>query len=106
MIRAAFAELHDEFASVLPGRIEVVAAAIRTADAARGDEALRDEARSAAHRLRGSAGSYGFPAISATAGRIEEALVALAAGSAEDPVADWATITAALRELESAANEG
>ena len=106
MIRAALAELRDDFASRLPDRIEAVSKAIRAADGDRQDGELRDEARGAAHRLRGSAGSYGFPAVSVAAGRIEDALVALAAGSAEDPVAAWATITEARAELERAANEG
>lgn len=105
-IRAAFEELHREFSSKLPARIETLAAAIRAADAARDDLALREEARGFAHKLRGSAGSYGFPAISAMAERIEEAFIVLKASPAVDPEAPWATIAAALAELESAAREG
>ena len=106
MIRAAFEELHQEFASRLPARIEALAAAIHAAAAARDDEAARDQARGLAHRLRGSAGSYGFPAISATAERIEEAFIDLKAIPAADPRSSWATILAALVELEHAATEG
>lgn len=34
-----------------------------------------EEARRAAHKLRGSAGTYGFAEVSAAAGAIEEALI-------------------------------
>jgi HPt (histidine-containing phosphotransfer) domain-containing protein len=106
LIRAAFAELHVEFASKLPERVRVVAAAIRAAEASRDDAELRAQARGAAHRLRGSAGSYGFPEISATSARIEEALIALATTPSGEVAAAWSTIVAALDELERAAIEG
>jgi HPt (histidine-containing phosphotransfer) domain-containing protein len=106
LIRAAFAELRDELASKLPDRIEAVSRAIRAADGDRGDGALRDEARGAAHRLRGSAGSYGFPEISAAAGRIEEALVDLKENVAPDPASSWRMILDALSELERSVTGG
>lgn len=106
LIRAAFAELHVEFASKVPARVGVVAATIRAAEASRDDAELRAEACGAAHRLRGSAGSYGFPEISATSARLEDALIALATMPSSEMAAAWTAIVAALRELERAAIEG
>ncbi len=105
LIRAAFAELHQEFSQKLPARLESAATAIRAALAAREDLALREEARGSAHKLRGSTGTYGFPAISETAGRIEDAFVELNGSPSTDPGAPWARIVAALAELEGAARE-
>jgi HPt (histidine-containing phosphotransfer) domain-containing protein len=105
MIQAAFAELRVEFAGKLPDRIEAVSRAIRAAGAAREDGELRDAARSVAHKLRGSAGSYGFPEISAAAGRIEEAFVDLRGEVAADPAASWRVILEALAELERTGSE-
>lgn len=106
LVRAAFDELHQEFAAKLPDRIGAVVAAASAASASREDPALREEALRVAHKLRGAAGSYGFPAISATAARIEEALVDLSASDAADPVTTWATITDATAELERALRAG
>ncbi len=66
-----------------------------------------EEARRAAHKLRGSAGTYGFVALGAVAGEVEEALIA--AGLQPDPAAaarigDMAR--AARAEAERIAREG
>lgn len=63
-----------DFASRLPARVAELEGL-----AARG---AWDEARRAAHRLRGSSATYGFPALGGVAAAIEEAL--LAAGGAPD----------------------
>lgn len=106
LVRAAFDELHQEFAAKLPSRVGALVAAALAASASRDDPALREEARSVAHKLRGAAGSYGFPAISATAARIEEAFVHLSATAGADPATTWATILDATAELERGLREG
>ncbi|MEP7120542.1 MAG: Hpt domain-containing protein [Byssovorax sp.] len=104
LIREAFVELRQEFAIALPDRVVALATAVRAAATSRDDSALHDEARSGAHKLRGAAGSYGFPAISAAAGRIEEALVEVGAGDGADPAAAWATILEATAAIERASS--
>jgi HPt (histidine-containing phosphotransfer) domain-containing protein len=103
LIRAAFAELHDGFALKLPARIAGLAEAVRAAEASPDDAALREVAGRSAHALRGAAGSYGFPEISASAATIEDALAELRARLAPDPASSWAVIVESLAELERAA---
>ena len=74
--RAALAELAAEYAAELPGLIDELA---RLVEAAAADPAAVPRARAAAHRLRGTAGSYGFAAVGEAAGSIEDALEAGAA---------------------------
>ena len=76
-IPAVLAEARAQFAASLPAK----AAAIQE-HLARG---AWQEARRAAHKLRGSAGTYGFAALSAAASEMEEALIA--AGSQPDAAA-------------------
>ncbi len=71
--RAALAELAVEYAAELPGLIDELA---RLVEAASADPAAVPRARAAAHRLRGTAGSYGFVAIGEAAGSVEDALEA------------------------------
>jgi HPt (histidine-containing phosphotransfer) domain-containing protein len=73
-VERALAELRAEYATTLAARIETVRTAATTALATRDAEALELATREA-HRLRGSAGSYGFPEISEAAGAVEEAFV-------------------------------
>jgi HPt (histidine-containing phosphotransfer) domain-containing protein len=66
-IDALLEGVRRQFADSLPDKAANIGALL-----ARG---AWDEARRAAHRLRGSAGTYGFTAIGATAGAIEELLL-------------------------------
>jgi two-component system OmpR family response regulator len=70
---AGLAAQRAAYVAKLPGRVEVLAAALDRARADRGIEILED-ARTLAHKLRGSAGSHGMDRLSEAAGRIEEAL--------------------------------
>ena len=63
--------LHKEFSQRLPDKLAELAEATRAATL---DRSCVNTARMLAHRLRGSAGSYGHPAVGATAGIIEELL--------------------------------
>jgi diguanylate cyclase (GGDEF)-like protein len=66
--------LIERYARRLPLRLEELAdklAALRTQPR---DPELREHARAAAHTLRGTAGSFGFPRVSEQIGRIDDAL--------------------------------
>lgn len=102
LIVAAFAELHQELSLKLPARVARLAEAVRAAEASRDDVALLEAACRSAHGLRGAAGSYGFPEISASAGTIEDAIAELRANVAADPAPRWAVIFASLTDLERA----
>jgi HPt (histidine-containing phosphotransfer) domain-containing protein len=67
-IEAALAAVRGQFAAALPEKAASIGASL-----ARG---AWDDARRAAHRLRGSAGTYGFAPLGATAAAIEELLLA------------------------------
>jgi HPt (histidine-containing phosphotransfer) domain-containing protein len=74
-IEAALAAVRAQFASALPEKAANVGTLL-----ARG---AWDEARRAAHRLRGSAGTYGFAPLGAVAAAIEDLLLAEPAGPRE-----------------------
>jgi hypothetical protein len=78
---------------MLPGRVRRIARAVRASRRAPGDADLRERARLLAHKLRGTAGSYGHPAVGTAAGRVEEALGRGA----------WDEIEAALSDAEALA---
>jgi HPt (histidine-containing phosphotransfer) domain-containing protein len=65
-IDALLLAAHRQFAGSLPAKVAAIVDAV-----ARG---AWDDARRSAHKLRGSAATYGFAALGATAGAIEEAL--------------------------------
>jgi HPt (histidine-containing phosphotransfer) domain-containing protein len=67
-VEQMLAEARALFAASLPAK----AAALQE-HLARG---AWEEAKRAAHKLRGSAGTYGFAVLGATAGEVEEALIA------------------------------
>lgn len=80
-IRAALAVLHAEYGRTAPAQLAELAGCVERAR--RGDapgEALA-EARRLAHRIHGSAGSCGWPALSEAAGRIEDTLDGALAGA-------------------------
>jgi HPt (histidine-containing phosphotransfer) domain-containing protein len=85
--------LRVDYAERLPARVRRIARALRASRRAPGDAELRERARVLAHRLRGTAGSYGLPAVGAAAGRIEDALGR----------SSWDEIEAALRDAEALA---
>lgn len=61
----AFREMQDEYAALLPGYADELQAAIAAAS---------PNAVLYAHRLAGTAGSYGFRGVSSVASRLERAL--------------------------------
>ncbi len=94
----ALAALTDEYAAVLPERLDEL---VRAIDALRrqGDDAALTAATRSAHRMHGSAGSYGFAEVGAAAGRIELALPRTRAADAEARSGAWCTVDDALRAL-------
>jgi HPt (histidine-containing phosphotransfer) domain-containing protein len=83
-ILALLAEARRQYATGLPARVGELEALLAAGS--------WDDARRAAHKLRGSSGTYGFATLSATAAGIEDALLE-AAGPPSEPV------LARLREL-------
>jgi HPt (histidine-containing phosphotransfer) domain-containing protein len=63
-------------------------------------------ARELAHKVKGTAGSYGFDDISAGMQRIEERVDCLLEGSARDPAAVWAEIEHALARARDEVSTG
>jgi HPt (histidine-containing phosphotransfer) domain-containing protein len=76
-VEQMLAEARAHFAASLPAKAVALEEQL-----ARG---AWEEARRSAHKLRGSAGTYGFAVLGAAAGEVEEALIA--AGSQPDAVA-------------------
>ncbi len=83
------------FVAALPDKVAALAEAL---DRARADRAACADARTRAHRLRGSAGVHGLLAVAEAAGSIEEALVALESPSGL-PAEAWRTVDEAIGRL-------
>lgn len=84
-LEAELAALRASYAESLPGKARAVAAATRLAVS---DPDRSAEAIALAHRLRGTAGAYGFREVSRAAGAIEEALHAGVQGAPLETLAD------------------
>lgn len=70
-LKAELAALHAQFAEKLPARLDELEAAVARAEI---DHGHIVDARGLAHRLRGSAGSYGHPALGEAVGYVEDLL--------------------------------
>jgi HPt (histidine-containing phosphotransfer) domain-containing protein len=84
-LEAELAALRASYAESLPGKARAVAAATRLAVS---DPSRAAEAIALAHRLRGTAGAYGFAGISRAAAAIEDAFHAGVQGAPLEPLAD------------------
>ena len=69
--------LRSEYARELPMRLEELSSLFQQLKSQPNNLFMRGEARSHAHKLRGTAASYGFPSIGDAAGKIEDAILAL-----------------------------
>jgi HPt (histidine-containing phosphotransfer) domain-containing protein len=76
-ISALLAEARVQFALSIPGKVADLQSLL--------DRGAWDDLRRAAHKLRGSTGTYGFLELSAAAADVEEALLA-AGGNPTDEV--------------------
>ena len=83
------AKLKAEYARELAGKLEELRRAVRLARQAPGDARARHEARSLAHRLSGTAGSYGFPDESDAAGLVESHAIAAEKAAPQELGALW-----------------
>lgn len=87
-------EFGEDFAVRLPAKLEELAEAMsRGVD----DPAQLRKARTYAHRLRGTAGSFGFPDVGDFAGSIEDSLGLLSDGAPRSSYL-WETAWSSLRE--------
>jgi HPt (histidine-containing phosphotransfer) domain-containing protein len=95
-IAALLAEARRHYAASLPEKVAELRALL--------DRQAWSEARRAAHKLRGSAGTYGFVALSDAAGAVEDLLIESSAGLDVDARnRASASIEAALNAAQSAA---
>jgi diguanylate cyclase (GGDEF)-like protein len=67
-------ELRDKYGQELPGKIAALTASMDVLHRSPQDEGAQKEAISQAHRLRGTAGSYGYHAVSSNCALLEEEL--------------------------------
>src|SRR5579885_810183 len=79
----AISMLRRAYAEQLPGKLADLEQAVQLARGKPADQLLLAGVRTRAHKLRGTAGSYGFPEVGKAMGRIEDALAAVATGGAE-----------------------
>ncbi len=100
-LREILDALRREYAATLADRGELL---LSLAEAARHDPAARPAAAAHAHRLHGSAGSYGFTAVSEAAGQLERLFEAGDASAWSERALDDAL--AALRASLACAVEG
>ncbi|HLL06814.1 MAG TPA: diguanylate cyclase [Myxococcaceae bacterium] len=91
-LAAELAALNAEYGKQLRERFARLSTAL--AEARAGSREALDAAYHSAHKLHGSAGSFGFAAVGVAAGRLEAVLKPARTGAG-----DWAAIDAALREL-------
>lgn len=73
-VEALLAVAREDFARRLPAKTDEIGRLVSAG--------AWEEARRAAHKLRGSAATYGFPALSVAAAAIEETLLACLASGA------------------------
>lgn len=102
-LTAEFAALRSEFTSKLPGKLRDLEVALALAKC---DRECIPTARGLAHRLRGSAGSYGHADLGEAAGRVEDLLAEVQ----EDPTLVgpdlWGQIDTVLRDARTCLDRG
>jgi HPt (histidine-containing phosphotransfer) domain-containing protein len=87
-VEREIAELRRAYRAEVPSKVATIARAVQARD--------REGATTLAHRLRGTAGSYGLAEVSAVAGAIEDALTST--------TPDWSAIDGYVAELTAAAD--
>lgn len=102
-IREALAELRAEYSVALPGVVDELVSAARSAFVSIEDPDLR-HVQTLAHRMHGAAGSYGFKAVSASAAKLEELLALRAKGGEPHGEALRDAVLAAVVDVQETAN--
>jgi diguanylate cyclase (GGDEF)-like protein len=92
--------LRDRYALTLPAKLSTLESTVNRARGAGPSSPSFVEARALAHRLHGTAGTYGFLELSHLAGAIDSALGSVAAG--ESPDGHWLRVGDALARAEKA----
>jgi diguanylate cyclase (GGDEF)-like protein len=92
--------LVNEFTQRLSQKVAEIQEALR---AARTEPTRATDARVLAHKLRGSAGSYGYPAVSEAAGVLEDLLDSALSGGREERFF-WERVERAMHDLAVSAN--
>ena len=100
---AEFAELRQRYRPKLERQIELLAALLDEARAETPAGARVEAGRQLAHRLKGTAGTYGFGAASGALERIEDQLAGLQGDARVDGASVWREIAAALAAASAAA---
>ena len=95
VLEEKFAALRESYRHGLPEQLEALRAKVAAVSESRGHAALAD-AKGLAHRLKGTAGSYGFDGVAAEIEGIEEILERAESGEARLGAADRGAIEAAL----------
>lgn len=96
-IRAALAELREEYVAELPSRLSALREAVQRARSG----APVNDVRAIAHKLCGTSGSYGFTALSDASRKVEDLAGALAEASPPLPESAWGEIDAAIAEIDA-----
>jgi predicted ThiF/HesA family dinucleotide-utilizing enzyme len=95
-------QMKREYGETLPGKLGDLRRLVHLACAAPGDTPedaqVRKAARTAAHKLAGTAGSYGFPEESITAAVVEAQAVQAERAAPEARPACWAIAESALED--------
>jgi len=102
-VAAALDELRVEYGAALPARAAELSSAVERLRAAPDDAASLAHAVTMAHRLGGTAGSYGFTAAGEHAGRVEDELPRTRATDPSERATAWAAIDVAMKSLAAAA---
>ncbi len=100
-LRAALRELATELAPLLPERAEAISRAFEDARAQPENGDAREKLRVLVHRLRGTAGSHGFHAISRSAGLIEDRILSAAGAPLDD--AAWLALAGYVADVKDCA---
>ncbi len=94
----ALGQACSDYARALPGKLTAVAREIAAARAAPHEPGRLRAIRDRAHKLRGTAGSYGFAAVGLAAGVIEDALARSEDGGGGLEREEWNAIEQALAD--------
>jgi CheY-like chemotaxis protein len=103
-LEIALAALREKYLESLPGRTKELADAFEKARARPDDEKALLDVRGHAHKLRGTAGSYGILKYSHCAGLIDDTITSLAKDGKKPEATDWSLLEDAVREAQSLAN--
>ncbi|WP_256560195.1 response regulator [Myxococcus dinghuensis] len=96
-LAASLAALNAEYGARLKDKVAALETLLGEARA--GTRGAMEDAYVLAHKMHGTAGSYGFAAVSASAGKLEDAL----RPGREGLALDWAAVDAAFRDLGASA---